>query len=226
MISITRFRSGFTLFLMAAAVLALLSSRVEAQDLVVNGSFEDVVDGWPGPDPGINEGPVDVPGWTPSSLANCGTEVWSFGFIMDADTGDRLVELDAACNGTLSQTIDTVAGTKYMLSFAFAGRPDTSIATNAVDVTVGSTVLRVRAPDIGTWHHYFYVFTATGSETLLAFAAAGKDDSLGSLLDSVSVQPGTDLDASDCLNGGWQFIFNANGKPFKNQRDCQKFFAN
>jgi hypothetical protein len=216
---------------MAAAVVALLSLRVEAQELVVNGSFEDIVDCDTIPactttDPSIMEGPTQVVGWEQTSPSNCGTEVWSNGFIMFADDGNRLVELDAACNGILEQTIDTVAGTKYMLSFAFAGRPDTSIATNAVDVTVGGTVLHVRTPDIGVWHHYFYVFTAAGSETHLAFAAAGKDDSLGSLLDSVSVLPGSDLDAGDCLNGGWQFIFNANGKPFKNQRDCQKFFAN
>jgi hypothetical protein len=228
MTTIRRGGRGFTLLLMAAAILALLSSRVEADELVVNGSFEDVIGHPPDPDrvPSIFEGPTELTGWTQTSPSNCGNEIWSYGFIMDPDTGDRLVELDAACNGILEQTIATTAGTTYTLSFAFAGRPDTPKSTNAVDVTVGSAVIHVPAIDLGTWHHYTYVFTANDSTTRLVFAASGKDDSLGSLLDSVSVSTGFDADASDCLNGGWQFIFNASGQTFKKQKDCQKFLAN
>lgn len=239
MISITRRWSGFTSLLVTAAVVLAFGSqapppsRAEASgpELVQNGSFEDVVGAPPGTDPSIMEGPVVLPGWTQTSPDNCGTEVWSYGFIVFADTGNRLVELDAACNGILEQTIQTTPGEKYVLSFAFAARPEWNgrrppFLSNGLDASVDGVVLHIRATDSDGWHHYRYAFTAAGPQTALAFAGAGKNDSLGSLLDSVSVTVRDfEFGPADCENDGWRYIFGDDGQSFKNERVCVKFFS-
>lgn len=151
-------------------------------NLVVNGSFENV--------PG--EGGLlffsGIPGW--QEVTGCRIEVWSHGFIRFADDGHRLLELDAFCNGAVQQTVPTTPGQTYKLSYSFAARPGTALASNRLRVFVNGGLAGDHpaiAADYTTWRKLSTNITATGTSTTLKFAGAGTSDGLGSLLDHVSL---------------------------------------
>jgi Protein of unknown function (DUF642) len=184
-------------------------------NLIVNGSFEDP--------PQLGSEVViyaAIPGWSEST--GCGVEIWSNGFIRPADDGAQLVELDAFCNSRLEQTVPTTAGTTYLLSYGFSARPGTPESTNAVDVFVNGVLVDSRpSANTTSWDHYAVLFTADGPGTI-AFAGAGDDDSLGSLLDNVSLLT-VATGKAQCEEDGWESVVRADGTTFKNQEDCVSY---
>ena len=164
----------------------LLAGAAGAQNLLTNPSFEE-----PDVAPGtaqVFEG--SIPGWTDSSL--CGIEVQDNCCGAPSD-GAQHLELDSDnCNSSISQTVTTQAGAKYVLSFDFSPRP--SVFDNRVIVSWnGSQVfdlIEISPPggDVD-WQHHAAVVTATGTSSTVEFAGADQPDGVGSYLDNVP-EPG------------------------------------
>ena len=128
--------------------------------------------------------------------------------------GEQFVELDSTRPSTIYQLVDTVVGQNYVLSFAFAARPNTNINTdNVMGVTWGGVeIFNMAAPDFTpNWTVFTRHVTATSDLTRLTFGdlSPNAQNSYGVYLDDVSLvtkvpEPGTlgtywDLDFSELV---------------------------
>lgn len=164
--------------LLASAL--LLSTQANA-NLVINGSFED---------PDIPTGSWSVlnpaPGWTIGQ--GSGLEIRD-NKVGTAYAGDQFAELDSHNNSSIMQTLSTVSGQSYSLSFAYAGRIGQSATTNNIQVFWNGSLLQDITAAGGASHNwtvYNFVVNGTGSDEL-KFLAAGTNDSYGGSLDAISV---------------------------------------
>ena len=122
------------------------------------------------------------------------------GVVGPAAQGSQLAELDgdwstspAGAPGSvkISQTIATVIGREYMLSYYFSPRPGTDEANNILRVNVdGSPVDTVSASGGSStqWYGRSYEFVADSTSTTVEFADNGVPDSFGTMLDGVSLK--------------------------------------
>ena len=173
----------FTILLFAA-----FSSICYAQ-LVVNGSFED---GYTGNGVGFipNVSGSTIPGWTASDVD------W-IGALWQANAGLNSIDLSGAGKGWIRQTITTLPGTSYVLSFALAGNPDGPPDKKQLDVLVnsvslvGNSLLEFDTKDRSRtnmgWLTFAYGFTASGSTTTIRFES-NTGGSYGPAIDSVQVE--------------------------------------
>jgi len=105
--------------------------------------------------------------------------------------GLNYVELDAYSNSAMAQTVNTVRGAEYSVSFAYSARAGVSAASNPIEVLWDGTLLGSVTAD-GTrlsqhdWHNFSFTVLGTGLDTL-TFRAAGTSDSLGGSLDAVTL---------------------------------------
>lgn len=177
-----------------AALLLVTAGAANAGpvDLIKNGNFEKN---------GVKAGSWTVTktldGWTVGSE---GVEVRN-GVAGAAKYGKNYLELDAYSNSWISQTVDTVAGAKYDLSFYYAAREHTAANTNGIDVFWNGKLLEHVALDNFTsttsWIKHDLSMFAVGNLSTLQFKASGISDSYGGSLDNVSLtaadvpEPGT-----------------------------------
>ena len=105
--------------------------------------------------------------------------------------GLNYVELDSYSNSAMAQTVNTVRGAEYTVSFAYSARAGVGALSNPIEVLWDGTLLGSVTAD-GTrlsqhdWHSFSYTVHGTGLDTL-TFRAAGTNDSLGGSLDAVSL---------------------------------------
>jgi len=168
----------------AAAAVAFSASGAMAQNLLVNGSFENPLGSeW------TRSGNVGR-----NSGAGLPFNTSDGSFAMNWNGGDTTP------NGVLQQTFSTVPGTLYTLSFDFgkwepAGATGGSASLRVLVISGASTVLdqtvlASTGAAVNWWQSYSFVFTATEASTVLRFS----DESIGTssfdgLLDNVSVIP-------------------------------------
>ena len=162
-------------------------------DLIVNGGFED---------PALNNGawqvfPSNIPGWTVESGAGIEVQNNAAGA---PHGGSQLVELDSYDQSAMSQTLVTVPGEKYRLTFWHSPRPGVVAGDNTigykVEVVSGpSTIIsgQVGAGDAGgantNWTKYTFDFVAVDASTKVTFSDEGNaNNSYGGYLDDVSVR--------------------------------------
>lgn len=114
--------------------------------------------------------------------------------------GSQYAELDTdfgtpaggAASVQISQTIPTVVGHSYVLGYDFSPRPGTGLSQNVLGIWINGVQVSTKTDD-GTansgnaWNHYSFPFMATSTSTVIAFDDQGTSDSLGTLLDNVSV---------------------------------------
>ena len=101
-------------------------------NLIVNGSFEDpnIESGWQVFD--------SISGW--KTTLGTGIEIQYNGVIpgVTAHAGNQYVELDSHggddTNSTMVQSIDTILGQTYDVSFAYRNRPGTTLAQNGIEI--------------------------------------------------------------------------------------------
>ncbi|SFF50665.1 PEP-CTERM protein-sorting domain-containing protein [Duganella sp. CF458] len=109
-----------------------------------------------------------------------------------AQNGSNFLELDSTANSWISQTINTVVGGKYDLSFYYAPRENTRAATNGIDVLWNGNLLKHVEQDNFTsktnWFKIELSMFAVGSLSNLSFQASGISDSIGGSLDNVSLK--------------------------------------
>ena len=176
--------------LLAAAIAVGMGGATQAAT-VTNGSFENT--------PGFNGSRNwqvynSIDGWSTDSGA--GIEIQSNATLggIDAQDGDKYVELDSHgknSNSKMSQSIYFDAGS-YKLSFYYAPRIANS-NSNGIEFSVGDFLLDSVSGPNGehprlAWTLVQRVFNVdiAGSYDL-SFAATGKQDTLGGLIDNVSV---------------------------------------
>lgn len=152
-----------------ALCVCLAAPASYAQNLLTNGSFET----------------GDFTGWTTGGNFE-DTEVVSGAFYdyTGAEDGNFYAVLGpVGSDGTLSQTLSTVAGAQYNISFWFA-----SVGDSPSDFSVswdGTPLLSLSNPNTGAnWTQYTYTATGTGSDTL---SISFRDDPGYMALDNVSV---------------------------------------
>src|SRR6185437_10410086 len=110
-----------------------------------------------------------------------------------AEDGVDSLDLNGFSAGVISQTVATLMGRTYQVNYWYsrnaAGAPDPATA----DITVGSTVVHVSAPNDGTfgtehaflWKPGSFTFVGSGSDTLKL--ASTVDGSGGVFFDNLSV---------------------------------------
>lgn len=180
---------------------------------------------------------AEVPGWTADWYG--GSSSYSGhtrpdpqielhnGVLGSAAAGNQYAELDSDWGGpdenysgepssiTLSQSIPTIIGNQYTVSWKYAARPNHS--NNHLQVKVGGTEVFNSGVIAGggsiNWLSETYTFTATTGLTTITFAELGVADSFGMFLDDVTVscEGPTNSDITVCKkdpNGatlpGWQ----------------------
>ncbi len=174
-----------------ASAIVIESTCINVEEnLLTNPSFESDVADANAAAGGFWEVFTSISGWTSSS--EDGFEVWNnmFG---GASNGSQNLELDVNAPTTVSQTIATVVGNVYKLSYAFAARPGKGASDNQLEVKVAGATAANHSAD-GTsdtsivWSTYSTVFTATGATTLIEFADTGTGTAgEGTLLDNTHV---------------------------------------
>lgn len=170
--------------LLLASLLFIVSLNGHAANIVVNGSFEnpDIAPGtWMVFSPSIM-------GWT---TGGAGIEIRD-GVAGKAYQGSQFAELDshgANSNSSISQTLSTLVGQTYKLSFAYSGRINQLESTNGISVFWNGALLDTVSAvgsNIHNWVVYSFTVQAIGND-VLKFAAVGKEDTLGGSLDAVKV---------------------------------------
>ncbi|MFZ4739488.1 MAG: thrombospondin type 3 repeat-containing protein, partial [Bradymonadia bacterium] len=189
---------------LALAALASSSARADGPNLVTNGSFESgdysplAGDGWVD----VTTGMTKITGWSVVGHIDWGNTA---AFTPMAD-GGRAIDVvhGGYCYGggvgTISQTVPTVAGASYRLSFQLAAPDDdnpcshraSGLPFKTVRVTVGgvpSTFSAATSNSLAVvWESKQLTFTATSSATVIAFEPNDSDDGFnGPGLDLVSV---------------------------------------
>jgi Protein of unknown function (DUF642) len=174
----------------AAIVLLATASGAQAAPIVANGSFEDLTNFAANAN---GQDTVSLPpnstlmdGWTVGPSHNVAWIGPTNPFGLTAQDGDYFLDLtdytDGFPYGGLSQTIATVAGHQYQLSFYLGAN-----SGSAVDVTVGTSTQNFTNSIAGsnTWQQGLLSFFATGSSTLLSFQGSAGGAYIG--LDNVAV---------------------------------------
>lgn len=159
-------------------------SDLERRNLVINGSFED-------PDVAIYDVFTSITGWTGAGdrveiVDNAAIPITNV-----ASDGTQLLELDAddgnATTGVY-QDINTVPGRSYTLELDVAARGGTALSTNTVEVWWRGTQIGTIDPPSTAWATYTFTVTGSGGSDRLEFKhPAVDDDSLGGLIDRVSL---------------------------------------
>jgi hypothetical protein len=168
-----------------------------ANELVTNGSFEDPAIG------GALQIFASITGWDSTN----GIEIQK-GLFGGASDGFQHVELDVVVNSAMNQTLTTVAGTDYVLTFDYSPRPDLPPTTNSIEVywdgNLIDTVTGQGAGGIANWNTQEYLVTATTESTNLEFVATGTSDSRGGLVDAVSVVSFDDQQCIETFGNDWR----------------------
>lgn len=169
------------------AVLALLGGHVASgQNLVVNGSFE-----LPDISPlGLNFFP-SLPGWALVSGSVIEVCHGCFYSVTSAH-GFQHLELDGEDSTAIAQDVPTIPGRRYRVSFWFS--PRRNIVDNRLIATWdGATFADITATGVGltdaSWVKHSYLLTSSSEQsTRITFADASVSDSLGTLLDDVTIE--------------------------------------
>lgn len=173
-----------------ALLAAPLFAMATPVNLVTNGSFEATT---------VKSGTwtiVDAAtGWT---VGPQGLEIRN-NVAGSAFAGVNFAELDTTSNSWISQSLATVAGYTYTLSFSYANRPDNQGAnSNGLNWSIGDLSGTVGQNTTTSWATFTTTFIGTGSPMTLRFGAIGRSDGYGTSLDNISV---TTLNAGGNANG-------------------------
>ncbi|MYM95726.1 FxDxF family PEP-CTERM protein [Duganella vulcania] len=166
----------------SAALVALLSGAnafAAPVELLINGSFEanhQSANTW--------ANYANLTGWTGGEH---GIELRNH---VDgvAAQGVNFVELDTNKNSSMFQSVQTVLGQHYTLTFQFENRPGVALSSQGLSVDWGGAeIAHVNNSLNGAWETRSYSLIGDGSAMKLKFIATGTSDSYGTSLDNVSL---------------------------------------
>jgi hypothetical protein len=182
---------------LSAAALAVAAPASATANLVSNGGFENMGNA-PGDFPGTgsqgyyNLGPAGsgadhaVPADFDWSVTQNNVDIIDYAVYGPAPTGGGQYGLDLVgygSTGEISQTLATVAGETYTVSFDYKNNPGVTGPT--ANVLFGSSSAVVEATS--AWQHYLQTFTATGASTVFSLQERYGAGNGGVFLDNVSV---------------------------------------
>jgi choice-of-anchor C domain-containing protein len=132
-----------------------------------------------------------IPGWTVSS----GDVDWITGYWQSSDGDGFSVDLNGNHPGAISQTIDTVIGQTYTLTFDMSGNPDNGSDVRLILADLGGPAttfsynLDVSANSRSNmnWTPQSLNFTATGDSTTITFASGNTNCCFGAAIDNVAI---------------------------------------
>jgi predicted ribosomally synthesized peptide with SipW-like signal peptide len=162
-------------------------------ELIANGGFET---------PAVGNGGYAIypdasqTSWTIESGAGLEIQDHAAG---DPHGGNQLAELDSTNSSAISQTLTTVAGGKYRLTFWYSPRPNIQAPDNTIGMAVkvvsgGGTIISdtIGASASGgsatSWTKLVYSFIAVDTSTKVIFSDLGINNSYGGYLDDISVK--------------------------------------
>ncbi|MGC9492254.1 tandem-95 repeat protein, partial [Vibrio genomosp. F10] len=135
--------------------------------------------------------------------ATYGLEVQHDGLIAKATDGDYLAELDADQNTSISTTIDTSGQDSLRVEFDYNPRHNGGNTSSNMTFSVAGVTITVNADgtltdhdgldvqisevDSNGWYRITGQFDVASDDTVISFAGSGASDSLGALLDNISV---------------------------------------
>jgi choice-of-anchor C domain-containing protein len=170
------------------ALLVFFVCLSSASAQIVNGSFEQGAN--PGSFSMLYAGSTDLTGWS--------IDVESVDYIggyWQASHGVRSLDMSGLTAGQISQTLNTVAGSTYRVTFDMSGNAGGAPAVKMLTVSVNGAQAQTYSYDTtakGTtqlnmnWETMIYEFTANSSSTVLAFTS-GTPGWFGPALDNVSI---------------------------------------
>jgi len=179
----------FTFFTTIALCL-FLSTAISAQ--INNGSFED------GTDPGggyitLFAGDTGVTGWSIDTQ-----NIDYIGGYWQASNGVRSIDLNGSSGGdpssAISQTLTTIKGLTYQITFDMSGNPDGGTGSKFMTVTTDSgsshqyeyVVTSENSKENMRWESNTFYFTATGTSTTLTFTS-NTEGFFGPALDNLAI---------------------------------------
>lgn len=171
-----------------AAIAAMALTGVSASAAtVINGSFE------LGTDPGVftplGAGSNAITGWT---IGGFGVDY--IGTYWEASDGVRSVDLSNLNEGSVSQTLETIVGNSYTVTFDLSGNPDGGLDNKISVISISGSLPQIETYSVGPansrdnmlWQTYSYTFTAFATASTLTFASA-EETPFGPALDNVSI---------------------------------------
>ena len=204
----------------SALILSGFTSPAWAASIVSNGSFENGTD--PGVFTTVHPGDTNITDWTVVS-----GDVDYIGTYWQASDGQRSIDMTGDTPGAIRQTIPTIAGALYTVSFDLSGNPACGPSLKTLNVDTGGapntftydTAVHGNTLTDMMYEPMSFDFTATGTSTPLTFTSL-TPGFCGPALDNVSVTQELPSTKDDCKHDGWKKY-----GVFKNQGDCVSFVA-
>ena len=174
--------------ILGVCLMVAVVGSARAQELVTNGGFELPVisEPWVKREAGTSFG-----GWRVDVDCNGIAQVGSFGRPL-AQEGAQSVELNFLARGGISQTLATVPGQFYRLTFLMAGQTDAGPNEKPMRIDWGGvaqqTVTWNRSAAQSKWVPHSVLLRASAASTVLHFLGLPDVDG-GPYLDAVSVVP-------------------------------------
>lgn len=174
-------------------VMAGAAPALAASPIFTNGSFENGVD--PGAYTTLNAGSTNITDWPVVAGS-----VDYIGSYWQAADGTRSVDLSGNDAGTIKQTLQTLNGHVYKVSFAMAGNPDGGPAVKTLTASAGGTSVPFTFDTTGKstsdmgYQTKSFTFTAAGTSTDLIFKSTTAG-AYGPALDNVVVEDLTPVPA-------------------------------
>ena len=172
----------------ALVALAALSATASAANLLVDGSFESIVQ-----PAGTWNTYTSVPGWAVTkadgTATSTGLEIRD-SVAGTAEAGNNFVELDGYENDKITQSFATTIGKAYEVSFWFADRAGVAAGSQGflASVSSGSSVSATGFGAIGdngtAWHLITLDFTADSATSVFSIKATGASDGYGTSFDN------------------------------------------
>ena len=170
--------------------IALSFTSMEAHaNMVLNGSFEDSTIN-PGSFTTLNAGSPALTNWNISSGS-----VDYIGTYWTAQDGNRSLDLDGGGPGSIqaSQSIATIVGQQYLVSFWMAANPDGGPNPKTLDVSFGSSgpqpftfaTTGTTKVNMG-WELFSFTYTATAALSDLSFVST-TSGAYGPAIDNIAV---------------------------------------
>jgi choice-of-anchor C domain-containing protein len=181
--------------LLIAASLVAAAGSANAANLIVNGGFNNgqTVSAPGGTFATLGTNSTAMNGWTVTS----GDIDWIQGYWQSADGDGFSVDLNGNNPGAISQTINTVAGQSYQLTFAMSANPDSTVDSTRIAVigangTIGSASYTLTAANSKSnmlWTTETFDFVANSSTTAISFTSGSVDGDCcyGAAIDNVAV---------------------------------------
>ena len=184
--------------LVGASFLAIAGSA-SAANLIANGGFNN---GASVAAPGggfatLGTGSGAISGWDIVG----GNIDWIEGYWQSSDGDGFSVDLNGSGPGAIAQTINTVAGQSYTLTFDMSGNPDAFLGETRIAIigaggtTIGSATYTLTGANNKAnmlWQSEIFNFTATGATTEIRFTSGNGGDNCcyGGAIDNVAVGAG------------------------------------